>query len=384
MLRRLLCGAAVAAAMVAVGVQSAAACGGLVARNGAVRLDRATTFVAWQGGTEHYLTSFTYQGAATDVGWIVPLPAVPSSIEPGGRWTLQRLVREFSPPVAVAGQADGAVAATSMTKSAEVLQQTTVDAVDLTVLRGSADEVLVWCKQNSFEINAETRAHIEAYAKSSPIFMAARYNVEKANQLGRFQGDGTPVLITMPTAHLWVPLEVLANAFDPVDADIFLLTDARPNTGQESSLFGIPTSSVGDELPGAPGFVLEQQKQMTEQLHVDLSTDRNMGWVPASGWVTHMTLHAPSPTVEYDMTVSSKGDVRLVSFASALATPTPGPSNANTVPAAYRPQPHMTAASLAALLAVIAAPLSLLGWVLFSRARGRRGWPRRGTPPRAR
>jgi hypothetical protein len=380
MLRRISCAAAIAAAALAICVESAAACGGLVARNGAVRLDRATTFVAWQGGVEHYLTSFTYQGAATDVGWIVPLPAVPSSIEPGGRWTLQRLVREFSPPVADQAKSAGSTVLNAMAAPAEVLQRATVDAVDLTVLRGSAEQVLVWCRQNSFEINDETRAHIEAYAKSSPIFMAARYNVEKARQLGRFQGDGTPVLITMPTTHMWVPLEVLANAFDPVDADVFLLTDARPTTGQEFGIFGIPTSSVGDELTGAPGFVLQQQEKMNDQLHTDLSTDRNMGWVPSTGWVTHMTLHAPSPTVEYDMTVSPQGDVRLVSFASALVSPTPGAVAPPAISTPYRPQSHMSASSLAALLAVVAAPLSLLGWVLVSRARGRRGWPRRGTP----
>ena len=70
---------------------TALACGGLVAPDGDVRLSRASTFVAWHGGIEHYLTSFTYEGSATNLGWIVPLPAVPLSIQPGGKWTLQRL-----------------------------------------------------------------------------------------------------------------------------------------------------------------------------------------------------------------------------------------------------------------------------------------------------
>src|SRR6266852_9741612 len=63
------------------------ACGGLVAPNGAVRLSRATTFVAWHNGIERYLTAFTYQGDVTNLGWIVPLPAVPLKIEEGGAWT---------------------------------------------------------------------------------------------------------------------------------------------------------------------------------------------------------------------------------------------------------------------------------------------------------
>jgi hypothetical protein len=366
MLRRLLGAAAVAITMLAVGIQPAAACGGLVARNGAVRLDRATTFVAWHDGVEHYLTSFSYQGVATDVGWIVPLPAVPGSIEPGGRWTLQRLVREFSPPVARAEAVSG-LSTAAQAGGAEVLQQTTVDAVDLTVLRGSAEQVLEWCRQNSFALNDETRAHIQSYAKASPIFMAARYDVQKAQQLGRFQGDGTPVLITMPTPHMWVPLEVLANAEDPVSADIFLLTDSRPSTGQESSLFGLQSSSVGDQLPSAPGFVVQQQKRMTDQLHTDLASDRNMSWVPSSGWLTHMTLEAPSSTVTYDMNVSSDGAIRLVSFATTPGGPAANPSP----PQGFQPMPHLTAPSVAALAAVIATPLAGFALLLVLRRRRR-------------
>src|SRR5512146_731370 len=100
---------------------TAAACGGLVAPNGSVRLERATTLVAWHDGIEHYLTSFTYQGDFNDVGWIVPLPAIPTSIQEGGAWTLQRLERETHPqPEFVLNDAAGAPAAAS---GAQVIQQ---------------------------------------------------------------------------------------------------------------------------------------------------------------------------------------------------------------------------------------------------------------------
>ena len=49
----------------------ALACGGLIAPDGDVHLARATTFVAWHGGIEHYLTSFTYQGNVTNLGSLV-------------------------------------------------------------------------------------------------------------------------------------------------------------------------------------------------------------------------------------------------------------------------------------------------------------------------
>ncbi|HEV7679261.1 MAG TPA: DUF2330 domain-containing protein [Candidatus Dormibacteraeota bacterium] len=363
MLRRALCAAALAGTAMALATVSAAACGGLVARNGAVRLARATTMAAWHDGVEHYVTSFSYQGAASDVGWIVPLPAVPTKVEAAGRWTLQRMVQEFTPPPPVQRFAADSVTAASA-GAAQVILQTTVEAVDLTVLKGSAQEVLVWCGQNNFAINDETRAHIEAYAKASPVFMAARYDVTRARELGRFQGDGTPVLITMPTPHLWVPLEVLANASDPVAADIFLITDTRPSSGQEYGLFGLGSSSVGDQLAGAPGLVVQQQETMPQRLHDDLAGDRNMSWVPSTGWVTHLTLNAASPSVTYDMSVAHDGSIRLAS----LGTP---PSTAVTQPPqpSFAPAPRMATTSLLALLAL---PAALVVYAVHVHTRPRR------------
>src|SRR5205814_2852645 len=117
----------------------AAACGGLIAPNGAIRLDRATTLVEWHNGVEHYFTSFSYHGEASSFGWIVPLPAVPVKVEEGGGWTLQRLLRETHPHPELL---DLRFAAAPPAPSAEVLQQVKVRALDLTVLRGSGQAVL--------------------------------------------------------------------------------------------------------------------------------------------------------------------------------------------------------------------------------------------------
>jgi hypothetical protein len=289
----------------------ALACGSLVAPNGAIRLARATTLVAWHGGVEHYLTAFTYQGDVSNLGWIVPLPAIPTKIEEGGAWTLQRLQRETHPqPLEFA--AAGAPAAMG---SAQVIEQVQVEALDITVLKGSGQEVLVWCQQNGFSLSADTRAHLLGYAKGSPIFMAAKYDTARARARGQLQGDGAPVLITMPTKYLWVPLEVLALEGQQVQADLYLLTDGPVNTSDVGTLVG--QSPVGTQVPGAPGFTLAFQERMNAQLYHDLSTDRNMGWVPSDAWLTYLTLDAPEPQVTYDMAVSPAGVIRLAPFGTA-------------------------------------------------------------------
>jgi hypothetical protein len=357
MLRRLLAGGALATAIAAAQVISAAACGGLVAPNGAVRLARATTFVAWHDGVERYMTSFTYQGVVSgSLGWIVPLPAVPTKVESGGGWTLQRLFRETHPIQFDTVQSGAGISGRAAAAApAQILQQTTVEALDITVLKGSGQAVIDWCRTNGFTLPDETRAHILMYAKASPIFMAARYDVESARRLGRFEGDGTPVLITMPTPHLWVPLEVLANALDPVNADLYLLTDQRLTTGEQWSIFGIGTSSVGDTLPGAPGFVVRDQRPMSAALRRDLAGDRHMGWVPSSGWLTYLALDAPSPQVDYDLGVTGNGTIQLASFASRPgAVAEPGATSSPYTPQA-RPPAELIALGALSLSAIVAA-----------------------------
>lgn len=308
----------------------AAACGGLVAPNGAIRLERATTLVAWHAGVEHYMTSFSYQGSAQSFGWIVPLPTVPDKVEPGGKWTLQRLLRETRPQPAFAGFA----AASRTSDSAVVLQQVQVDALDITVLRGSGQAVLDWAKQNGFAIDAETHAHVLQYAKGSPIFMAAKYNAARAASQRLLFGDGAPVLITMKLAHPWVPFEVLA-AGQQVQADLYFLTDQPVYTNELGAVLGI--SGVGTSVPGAEGFTMNFQEKMTDSLYRDLSTDRNMSWVRSDSWLTYLSLDAPDTKVTYDMSLTPMGVVKVAPFGTnpmAIVDGTPGRAAAANLPTA--------------------------------------------------
>ena len=293
--------------------QSALACGGLIAPDGDVRLARASTLVAWHNGIEHYLTSFTYQGNVSNLGWIVPLPAVPMKIEEGGAWTLQRLSIETHPQPKIA--VDNAAAIPS--SGVQVLQQVKIEALNITVIRGSGQAVLDWATGNGFFLNGDTRDHLLTYAKGSPIFMAAKYDTAAAKARGQLEGDGAPILITMKTPHLWVPLEVLALDGQEVQADIYLLTDGPVNTSDVGAKIG--QSAVDTQVPGAPGLRIAYQEQMNGTLFHDLSTDRNMSWVRSDGWLTYMSLDAPDTSVTYDMGVSSSGVIRIAHFGTPPA-----------------------------------------------------------------
>ena len=92
-------GAAAAASLLLVAAIAAPAlaCGGLIGPNGAVNLLRTTTFAGYHDGTEHYVTAFQFAGGGGAFGSLTPLPGVPTSVEKGGDWTLQRLRIETEP-----------------------------------------------------------------------------------------------------------------------------------------------------------------------------------------------------------------------------------------------------------------------------------------------
>src|SRR5947199_10161822 len=102
-------GTAVGAVMLAGAVTagSAFACAGLVTPGGNVRLLRTGTLAAYHAGVEHYITSFRFEGGGAEFGSIVPLPAIPSNIQRGGDWTLQRLDREVTPQPVFAASGAG-------------------------------------------------------------------------------------------------------------------------------------------------------------------------------------------------------------------------------------------------------------------------------------
>ena len=189
--------------LVAVTAAPALACGGLIGPNGAVNLLRTTTFAGYHDGVEHYITSFEFAGGGGAFGSLTPLPGVPTSVEKGGDWTLQRLRLETDPvqEASDCSPLDSAAAA----PSAEVLMEVTIDALDITVLRGGADEVGVWAKDHGFRLPPDAPEVLEFYAARSQIFLAAAFDGEAAAARGQNVGDGTPVHITIPTENPWVP-----------------------------------------------------------------------------------------------------------------------------------------------------------------------------------
>ncbi len=275
------------AAIVALGAAPALACGGLVGENGTIRLVRTTTLAAYSDGVERYVTAFQFTGSGEEVGSIVPLPDVPTKVERGGDWTLQRLAREVQPPDVV----EFAAAADEAAGEAEVLFEVEIDALDITVLRGGGDEVGKWAADNGFFLTPDAPEILDFYAARSPVFMAARFNAERAADLAQEAGDSTPIMATIPTDDPWVPIRILTLGADPdtrIEADVFLLTEDEP-----------------DILAGGTGMTLELSERANDGLLDDLRSDVGMEWLPEDMWLSYLSVDGPAAELDYDLAVSA-------------------------------------------------------------------------------
>ena len=293
------------------------ACGGLIGENGTISLVRTTTLAAYHDGVERYVTSFEFTGEGEELGSIVPLPDVPTAVERGGDWTLQRLAQEVAP------EPDGDEATATDAAAggeAEVLLEAEIDALDITVLRGGGDEVGRWALENGFFLTPDAPEVLDFYARRSPVFMAARFDAARARDLGQSSGDGTPIMLTIPTDEPWVPLRILGlgvGGAETVEADVFLLTDESPKL-----------------LAGGRGLSLERSEPAGAGLLADLRSDEGMGWVPDDMWFSHLTLETGAADLTYDLAIAtSDGALPSITDAGVTAAEARAPSPPDGRPA---------------------------------------------------
>ncbi|MET0772536.1 MAG: DUF2330 domain-containing protein [Candidatus Limnocylindrales bacterium] len=359
--------AAVAASLLAtaLAVAPAAACGGLIGPNGAVNLLRTTTFVGFHAGVEHYVTAFAFAGGGGAFGSIPPLPGIPTSVEKGGDWTLQRLIRETD-PVPDEVFFSRVPAAEAAGDGVEIILETTVDALDITVLKGGGDEVGQWAIEHGFRLPPDAPEVLDFYAERSPIFLAAAFDADAAAERGQAIGDGTPVHITIPTDQPWVPLRILSlgkGAEERVDADVYLLTDRVPR------ILPAATDSSGLEL--------RHTAPASTSLLDDLRSDRGMEWVPERAWLMKLTVDTAAGDLRYDLAVDATGVAGPSRVAAGLEPP--ASSAAGDAVVATAGVSGDAATWLAGVLLVIAVVGGAGAWV----RRGRRVPHGTGTDPLA-
>jgi hypothetical protein len=161
--------------------------------------------------------------------------------------------------------------------------------------------------------------------------MAAKFDASRAAALGQTSGQGTPIMLTIPTSEPWVPLRILALGLDSseqVQADVFLLTDDKPKL-----------------LAGGKGLGIDRSEAASPLLLSDLRSDKGMDWVPTRV-VLMPRRSTPAGQLGYDLAISTDsttlpsieraGIQRQARFIEPPSGPAGGPSGWAWPPA--RPQ----------------------------------------------
>ena len=189
-----------------------------------------------------------------------------------------------------------------MRQGPEVILRTTVDSLDITMLKGGALDVGTWARDHGFLLPPDAPALLNFYARRSPIFMAVKFNAARAAAQGVTQGQGTPVDVVIPTPHPWVPLRILTLGQDPnslVQADVFLLTGRKPASLPQTAS---PTRSAGQQ-----GLIQRVSEPASASLLNDLRGDNRISRVPQTMWFTYIDVNAKAADVTHDLSIDASG-----------------------------------------------------------------------------
>ena len=273
------------------------ACGGLIGENGTIELVRTTTLAAYSDGVERYVTAFEFTGEGESVGSIVPLPDVPTSVERGGDWTLQRLALEVAPPATGEGRRRGGSSRSRRRAWRSCWRRRSTPSTS-PCSRAAATR----SGSGRWRTASSSRPTRPRCSTSTPP--AARCSwPPSSTPSGRSSSARAPATArrswrrSRPTTR-GCRCASSASAWTSdrnVEADVFLLTDRRPEL-----------------LAGGPGLTLERSEAASSGLLADLRSDVGMEWVPESMWLSYLQLDADAGDLDYDLAVVAGARRRAV------------------------------------------------------------------------
>src|SRR5438552_3328669 len=77
---------------------------------------------------------------------------------------------------------------------------------------------------------------------------------------------------------------------------------------------------------------LDHSAAATSSLLTDLRSDKGMGWIPQSGWLTKIAIDASASQLTYDLAVDAKGTSPSRIAAGLQAPPPPSPTSSSGQP----------------------------------------------------
>ena len=168
--------------------------------------------------------------------------------------------------------------------------EVTIDALDLTVLRGGADEVGTWATDHGFRLPPDAPEVLEFYAQRSPIFLAAAFDGEAAAgpRPERRRRDAGP--------H-----------HDPDRQPVGPAAHPRPRQDRGRGRRGrrLPADRPAPAMLPAPtgfnGMTLEHAPPASDGCSRTCGPTAAWNGCPSEAWLTKVALDAEAPQFGYDL-----------------------------------------------------------------------------------
>jgi len=221
---------------------SAQADGGLFGKEGRdISEPEQKAVIFFHGGAEELILSVRFEGAADDFGWLVPTPE-PPRIEESGT-SLFEMMSIFTPSVVTYGEGRGMWKERTLGEGVDVLDELTVGAFDLTVVRADdAGDLRSWLEERGFAYDEEAEKILAGYIERGWCFTAMRINPSVRDPM---QGDLEHEL----SQGIIDPLRFTFDAPEP----IYPLRISSLNPGETEVLLYV----LGPQAYGHEGMQLE-------------------------------------------------------------------------------------------------------------------------------
>jgi hypothetical protein len=213
--------------------------GGLFGKDGRdISEPEQKAVIFFHGGSEELVLSVRYEGASEDFAWLVPTPGQPEIGE--SSISLFEVMSRVTPADEAYGTFNGRGWVNGgMGKGVDVLDELTVGAFDLTVVRSDdAGALRAWLEERGFAYDAEAEAVLADYVERGWCFTAMRINPRAADPMQGgleyelSQGLIDPVRFTFDTPEPVYPLRI--SSLNPGDTEVLLYVLGPEAYGHES------------------------------------------------------------------------------------------------------------------------------------------------------
>ena len=192
----------------------------------------------FRDGVEDLILQVKYEGEGDEFAWLVPLPAKPevTVAEEGSFEEIEAYVSErskwkvyYDPPrfLSRVGLGGGGFGAAEQAVTVHEFKR--VGVYEIAVLEAdTAEDLLRWCKDHGYHVNAKAREVLKSYVDKGWIFTAMRIHPDasgRKTERGLSRGTIQPIHFTFPTREAVYPLRISSINQGATEVELYLLAE---------------------------------------------------------------------------------------------------------------------------------------------------------------